>query len=201
MESYIVRKAIDQDVPALADVAAKAFENDPLLLWLGDSPENRLEIGQVMFRSDWRMNHMFDLIYCEDACRGFAVWMPPGATHSFRENLQMVWDMGKAVHGTRRAWNQWKFFRTIDGLHPKIPHYYLSFLGVTPGMQGKGVGPALIQPVLERCDLEKMPAYLETETEKNVRFYEKRGFIVQRTVDSVDGEVRVWMMWREPITG
>ena len=137
MESIIVRKATEADVPALAETAVWAFEKDPLIMWLGNSPEDRHDICRMMMKSDWRMNSKFDLIYCEDQCRGFAVWMPPDARHSFFENMRMMLDMASVMKGTRRAWNQWQLFRRIDGVHPKKAHYYLSFLGVTPIRRGR----------------------------------------------------------------
>ena len=54
------------------------------------------------------------------------------------------------------------------GHHPKGPeHWYLQYLGVEPRRQGKGLGGALLAPVLERCDGEGVPAHLETSTERN----------------------------------
>ncbi len=198
MSNYLIRKATEQDVTLLAQTAALAFEKDPLLIWLGKTPELRHEISGAMFRSDWRMNKKFDLIYCEDNCNGFAVWLPPGAHHSLLENIRMMVDVGWAVHKSCKAWQQFQLFRRIDAIHPKEAHYYLSFLGVRPEMQGKGLGRALIEPVLERCDREQTPAYLETETEKNVRFYEKHGFQVKQELGSKDGAVHIWTMWRNP---
>ena len=35
-----------------------------------------------------------------------------------------------------------------------------------------------MQPVLERCDADGIPAYLESTKERNVGFYEQHGFAV-----------------------
>ena len=48
----------------------------------------------------------------------------------------------------------------MESGHPTAPHYYLDSLGVEPEWQGRGLGSALMQPVLARCDAERMPAYL-----------------------------------------
>jgi ribosomal protein S18 acetylase RimI-like enzyme len=198
MDTPIIRKATEQDVEALAVTAGLAFENDPLLRWLGDSAENRREIGQAMLKSDWKMNNRFGQIYCEDRCQGFAVWVPPDTKHSFTENWEMMWDMARVVKGTRRAFKQWNLYRRIGDLHPKAPHYYLSFLGVHPDAQGQGVGHALINQILQVADAQGQPCFLETETEKNVRFYTRHGYQVVNQLESGDGLVHVWMMWREP---
>lgn len=81
---------------------------------------------------------------------------------------------------------------------PDEPAWYLMYLGVLPGQQGGGIGSALLQEslrlVLER---EEAPIYLETGTERNVRFYERFGFEVREAgVQLVPGETRHWTMLR-----
>jgi hypothetical protein len=51
--------------------------------------------------------------------------------------------------------------------------------------------------MLDRCDAEHVPAYLETGTERNVSFYERHGFKVRDMIDLPRGP-RMWLMWREP---
>jgi ribosomal protein S18 acetylase RimI-like enzyme len=62
-----------------------------------------------------------------------------------------------------------------------VPHYYLLCLGVLPNEQGKGIGKSLLKTMIEIVDQEKMPIYLETETEQNISLYEKYGFIDMKT--------------------
>ena len=50
--------------------------------------------------------------------------------------------------------------QTMEKRHPKEPaHYYLPVLGVEPEFQGRGFGSALLQPVLARCDRDRVGAY------------------------------------------
>ena len=55
--------------------------------------------------------------------------------------------------------------------HPREPHYYLDSLGVVPEWQGRGIGSALMAPVLERCDDERMPAYLNAGSARSRELY------------------------------
>jgi GNAT superfamily N-acetyltransferase len=86
----------------------------------------------------------------------------------------------------------------VERVHPKEPHWYLAVLGTEPAWQGKGVGSALLAPVLQRCDREGRPAYLESSKESNLAFYARHGFEVTGTIDLLGGGPRVWPMWREP---
>ena len=70
-------------------------------------------------------------------------------------------------------------------------------LGVDPPRQGEGLGSALMQPVLELCDRERVPAYLESSKERNVDFYARHGFRVTSELRLPKGPA-MWPMWRNP---
>ena len=100
----------------------------------------------------------------------------------------------------RQRWSvarRWEVvFETLDALHPVEPHWYLGALGVDRFAQSRGVGAALLSRWLAGVDRDGMPAYLETDSEGNVRFYERAGF-------SPDGETSIlgvpaWRMKRAP---
>lgn len=77
-------------------------------------------------------------------------------------------------------------------------HYYLPNIVAAPGRTGEGRGSALLEAVLERCDREGMPAYLEASNTRSKALYERHGFVFTgRTVDLPDGPP-MWPMWREP---
>jgi GNAT superfamily N-acetyltransferase len=71
-------------------------------------------------------------------------------------------------------------------------------LGVSPQMQGKGIGSKLIEPVLQRADAMGYKCYLETETEINVKFYEKNSFHVEQEFIEPKHGLKYWAMIRNP---
>lgn len=87
----------------------------------------------------------------------------------------------------------------MHAVHPTAPHWYLEGLGTDPPAQRRGLAVAALAPVLARCDVDAMPAYLESTKESNVGFYEQRGFRVTETIDVPNGP-RLWAMWREPLS-
>ena len=78
------------------------------------------------------------------------------------------------------------------------PHWYLWGLGVEPSEQGKGIGGALMLPILARAEAEGVPCYLETQNEANVPFYRKHGFEVVSDGEVPKRGLRVWAMVRAP---
>jgi GNAT superfamily N-acetyltransferase len=82
--------------------------------------------------------------------------------------------------------------------HPAEPHYYLPVVGVEPERRGRGLGTVLMRPVLERCDDEKLPAYLEATSPRNRALYERHGFEVTEQFSVGPGLPPAWRMWRTP---
>ncbi|MFF1678572.1 GNAT family N-acetyltransferase [Streptomyces sp. NPDC058256] len=89
--------------------------------------------------------------------------------------------------------------RLTAGIHPAgRAHEYLWMVAVAPGRQGEGLGTALIETVLDRCDREGIPAYLEASNARSRKLYERLGFeLIDRPLELPDGP-QMWPMWREP---
>ena len=85
----------------------------------------------------------------------------------------------------------------MSEVHPSEPHWYLEGLGTHPDWQRRGLASAVLDPVLEQCDADRLPAYLETQRETNVPFYRRHGFEVIGTKQLPDGGPNMWLMWRE----
>jgi GNAT superfamily N-acetyltransferase len=82
-------------------------------------------------------------------------------------------------------------------VHPAEPHAYLFLIGTRPDRQGAGLGSALLRHVLERCDREGTPAYLEATTAGSRRLYLRHGLAEVGVIQLPDGPP-MWRMWRDP---
>jgi ribosomal protein S18 acetylase RimI-like enzyme len=191
-----VRKATRDDVPQLSDVLARAFHDDPMMDWLAPGVQRK----RRLFSADLRHIHFDnDELYTTPDIEGGAVWAPPGKWRNTVRQMVRMAPTSTAVLGWRIV-RGLRAFRTIEKHHPREPHWYLAVLGTHPDHQGKGVGSALLAPVLARCDAEGVPAYLESSKEANVPFYRRHGFEVTAPLDVPAGGPRIWLMWREPRT-
>ncbi|MEP6606361.1 MAG: GNAT family N-acetyltransferase [Nitrosospira sp.] len=102
------------------------------------------------------------------------------------------------VCGINRFMRLSRGFDTMKSHHPVEPHYYLYLLGVTPDRQLHGLGSALLRTMLERCDREQMPAYLEASSPQNIPFYQRQGFRVIKEFQFGPGGPPLAAMWRKP---
>lgn len=80
--------------------------------------------------------------------------------------------------------------------HCEERHWHVGPVGVEPGLQGRGVGAAVMGLLCAAMDAEGEIAFLETETPQNVVFYRRLGF-------EVVGEAHLtgldtWFMRRHP---
>lgn len=195
-----VRKAGVADVPVLARAMARAFYEDPVVgHWCSPAESHRLrrlELGFELFLRRVYLRHDESYVR-EGAVVGGAMWLPPGTWKlGGLEQLRLI--VGMAAIDARGLPRILRVLAFLEARHPHEPHYYLQFLGVDPDWQGRGIGSALLEPVLERCDRDRVAAYLEASSERNRALYERHGFAVVEAVRLPGGGPRMWRMWREP---
>jgi ribosomal protein S18 acetylase RimI-like enzyme len=194
-----VRKATEADVDALARSLARAFHDDPVISWMIPDDEKRLRLGPFGFGTWLKGIYMpKGEVYTDTARSGGALWAPPGKWRMSVGLQARLAPRMLRLFGLRRTPLILRGLAVLDKSHPDDqPHYYLGILGTDPAQQGKGVGSALLQPILERCDNEGLGAYLESSKESNIPFYRRHGFEVTGEVHMPDGPP-LWPMWRNP---
>lgn len=192
-----VRKASFDDVKPLATALAEAFATDPVLRWLLPSSRARSRLRGLFAMELLRLYLPHNEVYTSRDLVGGALWSPPGCWRTPTRSVvpalpRLTWTLRARMGLAFRA------VSTIERLHPSEAHWYLAVLGTRPEHQRRGVGSALLAPVLERCDRDYLPAYLESSTQDNVAFYSRRGFEVTGRIDLPGGGPSVWPMWRQP---
>lgn len=195
-----MRGAGPADVAPLAKAMAAAFYDDPVARWLFPDDSRRmhqLERGFGLFT---------EVLYLPggeclttERVAGGALWLPPGSWQAgLMAQLRVLGGLAPVL---RRDLPRFlRYSRLLESKHPREDHYYLPFMGVEPDSQGQGIGSALLRPVLERCDMDRVPAYLEASSARNRDLYKRHGFeVFERLELAADGPVH-WLMWREPNT-
>jgi ribosomal protein S18 acetylase RimI-like enzyme len=190
------RKAHPLDLPRVAGTLSRAFFDDPAYEWAIPHPARRRAILPGLFALFAAVLARHDEIYVSDHATGAALWVPPGHSAMHQSDADEFGQRMDDLVGVYRM-RMDEISAAVDPLHPRVPHYYLNFLAVDPVHQGQGIGSALIAPMLERCDREGVPAYLEASNFGNVRFYERHGFVLARELVVPEGPT-LYAMWRNP---
>jgi ribosomal protein S18 acetylase RimI-like enzyme len=197
-QAQTVTRASTGDAPAMAGVLARAFHDDPAFTWVlhGDPRRMRvLERGFELFlRRVWLEQEQ---TYTTAGSVAVSVWELP---EQWKPPIGLQLRLLPAMAGVfrRHLPRVLKALTVLEGKHPRKPHYYLAFIGVDPEWQGRGLGGAVLAPVLERCDAEGMAAFLEASTSRNRALYERHGFTVTEEFTLGRGAPPQWRMWRDP---
>jgi len=193
---------MDSQVPAAAQMLARAFHDDPLLRYVISDQHERARMLPSLYERMIRFGMLEGEVHATaDAPEGVAIWLPPNAKWS-RENIEasgmheFATLIGNDAYQRYRdvVSREWQArLREIPG-----PGWYLFILGVEPRVQRRGLGGALMRPILERADIEQVVCYLETENERNVAFYLRQGFDLIVSEEAGASGVRFWTFSRIP---
>lgn len=200
----MIQKADIQDVPVLSAMLARAFADEEFWNWaIGASKISRVEANS-------RLTQVFKIqllkfalpdgeVYCNADQTGAALWSAPHQWNmGLFQQILLLPDFMRIV-GITGLWQLSRVVELIQKHHPKEPHYYLQVLGVDPIAQGQGLSRYLLHSVLEKCDVQKVPAYLETATPANIALYRHFGFELLKTMHQLPyGAPTLYCMYRVP---
>ena len=180
---------------AMIATLARAFADDPAMVWIMPDPVQRAA----------RLPKLFALLVDDEFAAGWALAAPGSEAVT-------LWRSSEAVHGSL-----WDLIRSVPGFlvamglnlpralavslaiekhHPAGQQYdYLHFAGVDPAYQGRGWGGAAIRAGLARAATRGRPVYLETATPENIGLYQRLGFAVIKEWDVPRGGPHFWSMW------
>jgi GNAT superfamily N-acetyltransferase len=193
------RAATPEELDGVADALARAFDDDPMMTWLfGDVPPRPGRYSRTYFAREGARHLRHGHVYTIDGTPGAAYWDPPG--HWKTRPLDMLRLAPLMLRGVgARGPKALRGLARMEKAHADQPrdHYYLAILGTRPDRQGEGIGAALLDPVLQRCDHEGAGAYLESSKESNIPYYRRFGFELVGEVEFPSGPT-IWPMWRDP---
>ena len=192
-----IRTAGEGDRELIVRLLDEAFQDDPVSGWVFPGAEDRrAKHPRLMaaFTDIVLAAGRIDVTEDGSAC---ALWLPVPADEGHDAEDEGPAQVREAVDPDNERVE--RIGRLTAAIHPTgRAHEYLWMIGVAPGRQDEGLGTALIETVLDRCDREGLPAYLEASNARSRRLYERLGFEqAGPALDLPDGP-SMWPMWREP---
>ncbi|TYQ15841.1 UNVERIFIED_CONTAM: acetyltransferase (GNAT) family protein [Acetivibrio alkalicellulosi] len=193
-----------EDIPRAVDCLKDAFKNDPLWNEVFKEDPNKEKVLSFFFRCPLLYGMKYGEIYAtSSALEAIAVCVPG------KYSNMTIWRMlrcGALLSGTRMGKET---LRNLSILQKQLapdrkrlmkdkPYTYLMIIGVTSSCQGKGFGSRIMNVIKEDCDKKGLHLYLETETEENLRFYNKHDCNLLQKVVLKKLNLPMWQMAREP---
>jgi GNAT superfamily N-acetyltransferase len=197
LSAPMLRRATVADVPELARMLARAFLDDPVAEWSCRPDALRPAVLERFHAT--RLHQLLPdrEVWTTPERTCAAMWAPPGCWKTTaRQDAALARCLLHPLLIARVPVIATGLLG-IERRHPRQPpHWYLAVLGTDPSVQGKGLGSAVLQQVLEQRDRDGIGAYLESSKERNVDFYARHGFRVTAELRLPRGP-RVWPMWRD----
>jgi len=198
---YTLRK---QDVPRAREVLKDAFRHDPVWNKLFEGQQRKEVRLSAFFETPIRYSLRYGQVAATSVdLEGVAAWVPG------RHAGMSVWGMilsGAMACGMRIGMDVMrKMWPALTPIERDRRQYmrstaftYLQIIGVGSQHQGKGFGGRLLRAIIAESERNGHHLYLETETEENVRLYERFGFRVVKKLMLPGLELPMWEMEREP---
>jgi ribosomal protein S18 acetylase RimI-like enzyme len=195
-----LRKA---DIKPAARVLTESFQQYPLLVQKYPDESQRDKAAYYFFLVIVGYGIRWGEVYAASPrMEGIAVWYR--SEHfpmRFRKILRSVpfsASFGFFWSGVGRLQEAADFVEARHQLTAPTAHWFLDTVGVLPQYQGKDYGGKLIRAMLVRTDRERLPAYLDTMDEADVRRYEHFGFRVVDKSAVPKTNLTNWSMLRDP---
>ncbi|MDT0277885.1 GNAT family N-acetyltransferase [Blastococcus goldschmidtiae] len=180
-------------------VLARAFADDPLMVWFFPDAEVRPHACAAMFGllaehylADGRVD-----VASRTGPVAVAMWRWPGPGADGGAGPEELPSMGgllAAFMGPARAQEVGVAMGTLAAFRPPEPHAYLHLLGVSPDAARQGIGGELLDRGLAAVRAAGLVACLDTMNPANVPFYEAHGFSVRAEVELGPDGPTTWSM-------
>ncbi|MCV9939329.1 GNAT family N-acetyltransferase [Boseaceae bacterium BT-24-1] len=146
--------------------------------WSLSDPQAYLAVMPDLIRAFGAAAYDSDSTYVSDGFGGAAMWLPPGVEPDIETLDRLIQENADpAILSDVEG-----IFDAMARYHPEVPHWYLPLIGTDPMRQGQGIGGALMQHALARCDRDGVAAYLESSNPRNIPLYRRHGFEILGTI-------------------
>jgi ribosomal protein S18 acetylase RimI-like enzyme len=190
-----MRKAGRDSWRQLGAITAEAFAEDPVNLWIFGNTKPMAPVFGTLARSVYLPRGFCHL----SGDNGATMWCHSSASRELSTFAMMGLVASIMTKGTKGAAKRGlTAAETMAKEHPKGPHLYLFTIGTRKVARGKGLGKALMAPVLAAADRDGLPCYLENSNPANTGFYRSRGFAQVKIFAAGPGGPPLEAMWREP---
>ncbi|MGW3078081.1 MULTISPECIES: GNAT family N-acetyltransferase [unclassified Kitasatospora] len=190
-----VRPITDADIPVAVDTLGRAFADYPFTRHVIAADDHEARVRRFQELCLTRIAVPYGRVWVAEDGLAVAAWTVPDRDPSpaFAEIGPLL---GELIGDRQSAFDTAE--QDVEPYRPQEPVWFLSTVGVAPHAQGRGLGRAVLLPGIEEAERAGYPAFLETSSEDNVRFYERLGFKVTADIPSSDGGPRTWCMRRDP---
>lgn len=205
-----LHRVIKRELPAVADVLADAFRNDPFNRYLFPDADARHKAFRIIYGTMLNLMYYTSEILATseklegvlvmglsrkkgdrgtDASRNgsrkfFGIFRGVLKALAMPFRIARITKIGELLRRSRKVrWSYKKLHDSYKRYEPDLPYLSLDFIAVRPELQGKGSMGRMMRPLLEAARTQGRIVVLNTETPDNIPIYEHYGFTVDERIE------------------
>lgn len=168
------------DIKHLARVAAEAFRDDPLTVYLLQGDTQKAKRLPIVFEYYAALGIKYGQVYASSPdMEAVSIWFDTPVRIS-------LWQLISCGFPLKNLWCGFNYFqrdmqlnnlcdKMRDQLYP-FSNKYLALLAVAPKYRMQGFASKVIRPILAELDRSNVTSYLETQNLQNVNMYRRWGY-------------------------
>jgi GNAT superfamily N-acetyltransferase len=187
----VIRRASRAERAGVLATVTAAFAEDPAWAFLLNGEYERLapEFAGALF--DLRVD--CGNVWVSDDLATVSMWDGPASGDQQPPRVREIWARYVAVAGEPAHDRLIAYKYALAAAAPADAYWYLGVLATHPARRGEGLATAALAPGLAEADSGAIACCLETSTEANRRFYERRGFTEATDVVLAGGPPTWWL--------
>ncbi|AFY56007.1 acetyltransferase [Rivularia sp. PCC 7116] len=200
MSTIKITNLTTKDTDDIMTIFSEAFENYPLMEFIfGDSYQQSMKHLTKLMCDEASEGDMLLGAFVEGKLQGFAFITPPQNEEN-NDDIESTPTSSEEAFATaigEEALMRMEAYLDLKKANkPSSPHFYINTLAVNPQNQGKGIASAMLSHIhqMSEQDSDSNGVALDTQTQKNVGYYERFGYAVSSTADLES--VKNWFMFR-----
>jgi hypothetical protein len=196
-----MRELTVDDAPVVGELLARSFVEDPPIVWLFPDPDERADGMRAIFTANARLGAALGHAVLTDEGGACGLFLPPDVVVDQNAVAATGLAAATAELDPERASMLTRFLETLSSLHKRTmpePHRTLAFLGSLPEARGTGQAAQVIDDLHRRADATGHPCFLDTLSEWNVGYYQRRGYQLIGEDRVPESPLTAWAMRRDP---
>jgi GNAT superfamily N-acetyltransferase len=190
-----IRQASPAERAAVVTTVTAAFIDDPA--WRFITHDEYEQLAPHFAGALFDLRAVSGNVWVSDDLATVAMWDGPRRVNEQAQAAERIWADYRAAAGNRAYERLVAYKSAVAAAEPPDSYWYLGVLATDPARRREGLASAVLGPVLRVADHDGIACCLETSTQANRRFYERRGFIEATTV-VIQGGPLTWWLRRPP---
>ncbi len=189
-----VREITQADFSELVPMMIRAFSEDPVIRYVVPDEREWSRIVVPYYRRVLQTAMLRGYGLTDAQVRGVSIWELPNHRVSLPVHFLELLGMTNILR--RNLMRAIRIQSFTANYRPTRSHLYLTYIATDPAAHNRGIGSALLTPMLKLADRERLPIYLECSNHHNIAFYLEHGFNLVDEIRLPDGP-SIWPMLRE----